>query len=60
MTIFDQPLSRPEKERIHLTAQFSISEKNEHKEKEDKTNEQPKCPIWQTISGRCIRCLLEK
>jgi hypothetical protein len=60
MPIFDQLLSRSEKELVHLPAQFFISEENEHKEKEDKTDEQPKRPVWQTVFCGCIGCLLGK
>jgi len=60
MSILDHLLSRPEKEFVHLPAQLFISEENERKEKEDKTNEQPKSPVWQTIFGGLIRCLLGK
>jgi hypothetical protein len=58
MTIFDQPLSCAEKEFVHLPAQFFIPEENERKEEEDKTDEQPKCPVWQTFSSGRIRRLL--
>jgi hypothetical protein len=58
VSILDELLSRPEKEIIHLPAQFLISEKDERKKKEDKADKQPKHPVRQTISGGCIRCLL--
>jgi hypothetical protein len=60
MPILDQLLSRPEKEIVHLPAQFFISEENERKEKEDKTDEQPKRPVWQTVFYGCNVCLLGK
>jgi hypothetical protein len=54
MPILDQLLI------VHLPAQFFISEENERKEKEDKTNEQPKRPVWQTVFCGCNVCLLGK
>jgi hypothetical protein len=57
MPILDQLFSRPEKEIIHLPAHFFISEENKRKEKEDKTDEQPKRPVRQSIFGSIIRRL---
>jgi hypothetical protein len=58
MAIFEKPFSRPEKEIVHLLPQFFISEKNEQKKEEDKTDEQPKYPVRQTFCSGGIRCLL--